>query len=44
MKMGNTERGPWGRFNYAYEINSRSQTEILARIRQVEAASLAPEN
>jgi AsmA protein len=37
-------RGPWGRFNYAYEINSRSQTEILARIRQVEAASLAPEN
>lgn len=32
-------RGPWAQLGYRYDGGNRAQTEILARVRQVEAAS-----
>jgi AsmA protein len=34
-------RGPWGQFTYAGDLNGRAQREILARVREVEAARRA---
>ncbi|MBY0568924.1 MAG: AsmA family protein [Hyphomonadaceae bacterium] len=32
-------RGPWAQLSYASDMNDRAQVEILARVREVEAAS-----
>ena len=32
-------RGPWAQLSYASDMNDRAQTEILRRVREVEAAS-----
>jgi len=32
-------RGPWTQLSYASDMNDRAQTEILRRVREVEAAS-----
>jgi AsmA protein len=34
-------RGPWTQIAYASDMNDRAQAEILARVREVEAASRA---
>ncbi len=34
-------RGPWTQLSYANDMNDRAQTEILRRVREVEAASRA---
>jgi AsmA protein len=32
-------RGPWGQFSYAGDLSDRAQQEILARVREVQAAA-----
>ncbi len=34
-------RGPWSQFSYAADMNGAAQTQILTRVREVEAASRA---
>jgi len=34
-------RGPWSQFSYAADMQGTAQTQILARVREVEAASRA---